>query len=322
MKSFHYNLPTKIICGDNSETFFINDLKKLSFKKVLVLTGEKSSVLNGNLKKLSDTLDKVKLSYTIESSCPRGPDFEYLSYISRKIFNSFDCIIALGGGSVIDCAKGAALQSANLNSNTKLSALGDCRNFLNATCKVVAIPTTIGTGSEGNGTFIINDICNSLRRDFFHLSIRPCIAWLDPKYVLTLDSVSVENGLIDAVAHLLEQYFSSDDELMWNDYQIIGLLQYCIKCYKSLSSWDTSEKIRSEIQIVSLISMSYFLSQGKTISWSLHKKKELMSISNDSHASLIRTHLPAWLDDISLNNKFYNRIENINFIFDFVDNIR
>ena len=321
MKSFYYNLPTKIISGEESDKFFLNEITKHSFNQVLVLTGIRSSKNNGNLDRLASLLEQAKLNYTIESSCKECPDFQYIDYIASKLTDSYDCVIALGGGSVIDCAKGASLQSANYAFNRNLSSFSDIKKYVDSKCKVVAIPTTIGTGSESNGTFIINDVDKSQRIDFFHLSVRPIIAWLDPNHIQTLETISIENGLVDVISHLLEQYFSDEDELFWSDYQIIALLKYCIKCYNEIYKWNDSIKLRNEVQIISFISMSYLFSQGKRLNWSLHNKSELTKVSTISHASLIRKYLPIWLHEKSSGKIHSDRIKKIDFVFIFIENI-
>jgi alcohol dehydrogenase class IV len=290
----------------------------LSLNKILVLTGNNSAKSNGNLASISRVLKQAKITHTVESNCPPNPDFEFLLFIANKLEKDYDCIIALGGGSVMDIAKGAALFSANLNSNDELSLVNNVKELAAASCKIIAVPTTVGTGSEANGTFIVNDKNTGQRKDFFHLSVRPHIAWLDPKHVRSLTKASVENGLIDVLSHLLEQYFSDEEELIWNDYQILGLLEYCVECYNKLDTWKDSAKFRNEVQMVSLISMSYLFAQGKTLTWSLHNNLELKKISNYSHSSVIRKYLPNWVKEKLIDKRNSIRFEKINYILNFI----
>ncbi|MEC7986514.1 MAG: iron-containing alcohol dehydrogenase, partial [Myxococcota bacterium] len=273
--------------------------------------------------RLLSCLKAAKISYSVESTCPANPDVDFISHLAKKLNRGrYDVLIALGGGSVIDAAKGIALLAANDPFTQNIWDLNTRQNCSDAFCKLIAVPTTVGTGSEGNGTFILYNKAIHKKRDYFHLSIRPSLAWLDPTNVVSLPITMVENGLIDAISHLLEQYFRDDEEDVWSDFSIVGLLEYGVECFDQRMLWERSDHLRANIQMLSLIAMSYLFSQGKRLSWSLHNELDALTDMDKSHAYLIRKHMPEWFERKIREEKNAKRSRRIQFLVPFMEAIK
>ncbi len=110
-------------------------------------------------------------------------------------------VIALGGGSPLDAAKGIALLAGNPGAAAAdADALWDAADAL----AVIAVPTTSGTGAETNGFGVIEDTCACRKVYIGHPSVRPRIAVLDPELTLGLPSrVTAATG-VDALVHGIE----------------------------------------------------------------------------------------------------------------------
>jgi alcohol dehydrogenase YqhD (iron-dependent ADH family) len=319
MKSFEYSFPTKLICGQRNEATFKRELFRLLGGDVLIVTSRNRSHYIKTFSLIIEVLEEAKSKFVVDF-CDSNPSCEYLYQLSRRIMDGKKLVIALGGGSVIDAVKAASLQAANPDIHS-LWHLEEKYSFNDSQCKIIAIPTTIGTGSEGNGTFIVYNYDLGQKRAFFNLSVRPALAWLDPDNVMSLSRLSLENGLIDCFSHFLEQYIRRDDSDLWSDYAIKGLLEFSIKCYDDLDNWSSSHELRSNVQMLSLLAMSYLFAQGKRLDWSLHNRLDRLECISQCHSAAIRCYLPAWLDEVRRDESLQNRFTDIAFVSEFVRRI-
>ena len=122
-------------------------------------------------------------------------------------------LVAVGGGSPIDAAKGIALAAVNPQRGRDLDYRGD---FATPALPIVAVPTTAGTGSETNAFGVVTDPAG--RRKFYlgHASSMPAAAILDPALTVGLPpAVTAATGL-DALTHALESYLSARPN-PWSD---------------------------------------------------------------------------------------------------------
>jgi alcohol dehydrogenase len=114
-------------------------------------------------------------------------------------------LVAVGGGSPIDAAKGIALAAVNPQRHRELDYRGD---FRSPALPIVAVPTTAGTGAETNAFGVVTDA--TARRKFYvgHVSTLPAAVILDPLLTLSLPPRATAATGIDALTHALESYLS------------------------------------------------------------------------------------------------------------------
>jgi acetaldehyde dehydrogenase/alcohol dehydrogenase len=148
-----------------------------------------------------------------------------------EVMNRFqpDTIIALGGGSAIDAAKGMWL----FYENPDADFIGMAQKFMDIRkrvykfpkmgkkAKLVAIPTTSGTGSEVTSFAVISDKANNMKYPLADYELTPDIAIIDPQFVMTLPRTSVAFTGLDVLTHAIEAYVST----LANDYTDAMALQ-------------------------------------------------------------------------------------------------
>jgi alcohol dehydrogenase class IV len=122
-------------------------------------------------------------------------------------------LVAVGGGSPIDAAKGIALAAVNPQRGRDLDYRG---NFAVPALPIVAVPTTAGTGSETNAFGVVTDPAG--RRKFYvgHASSMPVAAILDPALTVGLPPAATAATGLDALTHALESYLSARPN-PWSD---------------------------------------------------------------------------------------------------------
>jgi 4-hydroxybutyrate dehydrogenase len=203
-----YNYPTTILLGQGALSEFAKRLKDKSHKKVLIVT-DKTLEEIGIVKKLSDVLSAMNISYDVYSDTRPNPIEEDVEkgVVAYQTGNC-DSIIGLGGGSPVDVAKVIKIMVSN---PPPLSQYDDAKGGDSLIKKsmppLYAIPTTSGTGSEvgRSGVIIMRD--TGRKTIFFHPELLPSIAVLEPELTAGMSPFLTAATGMDAFVHCLESYF-------------------------------------------------------------------------------------------------------------------
>lgn len=201
---FEFKNSVKIIAGDDALSNLSYELKLLDCRKPLFLTDailEKLGTLDIVRKELKD-IDNSK----VYSDIPVDSSIHTIEKIKEFYTkNSCDGIIAVGGGSVIDTAKGLKMiLSQNASSMDEL--MGNENLKKGKFVPFVVVPTTSGTGSETTCVAVIADPDNNRKMEFISYELLPDIAVLDPKMTMSLPSKLTAATGIDALCHAIEAY--------------------------------------------------------------------------------------------------------------------
>ncbi len=178
-------------------------------QRLLLVTGGRSLEQNGRLKPLLDALRGAGLRVS-RVSVDREPDTQLVDN-ARKEIDTADCILAVGGGSVIDTGK--ALSALITNPGSILDYLeGLPEGGGNAPGRpavpLVAAPTTAGTGSEVTKNAVIQIERWGIKRSMRSESMLPETAVIDPALLETAPQKVLAASAFDALAHLLESWVS------------------------------------------------------------------------------------------------------------------
>ncbi len=145
--------------------------------------------------------------------------------------NDIDSILAVGGGSVIDCAKGMSA-ARGIKDPFKTIWLEN-KDFSKKLVPIGSILTMVGTGSEFNGGSIITYQEHKIKmRRVFPPEVYPKFSILNLEYTYSVSEYQMVSGIIDVFSHLMEQYFSGDDNT--SDYLIEGLMKSIIAAIQKL----------------------------------------------------------------------------------------
>jgi alcohol dehydrogenase len=170
-------------------------------KTSLIVTGQNSAKKSGALDDIEAVLMNNNITYHIFNEIMENPGIQIIDK-GKDIFlkNNCDFIIAIGGGSPLDAAKAISLQAAN---NTSKNQIFDTTKHIKS-LPIIAIPTTSGTGSEVTQYSVLTDDTTNKKAGFGSELIFPKIAFLDPKYTISLSKQTTLDTAIDALSHLLE----------------------------------------------------------------------------------------------------------------------
>ncbi len=199
----------KLLKGENSVLKISDLLKNKNIKSVLLVTdnGLKNlGLIDGLVKKLED--DGIKVA--VFSDVQPNPTIENVENAKDYYFaNNCEAIIAFGGGSPMDCAKGAGARISNpTRSINSMRGLFHVRKKLPL---LIAVPTTAGTGSETTIAAVITDSETHEKSAMNSTKLRPIYAALDPTLTTGLPQKITSTTGLDALTHAVEAYIGGSN---------------------------------------------------------------------------------------------------------------
>jgi alcohol dehydrogenase class IV len=225
IKNTNWNYPTPIWFGLNRTTEIKLALKELNISKPLIVTDPQFSE-NKNFKKILEHLSKDSIQFSIFTDIKGNPTGKNVSDGVLK-FNTDanDGVIAIGGGSALDAGKAIAFMSKQKEDLWFFEDVGDnwTKAIVEDMPKVIAIPTTAGTGSETGRASLIVDEDTYTKKIIFHPSILPDLVILDPELTTSLPAHLTAATGMDALAHCLEAYCSHVHHPMAHGIAIEGI---------------------------------------------------------------------------------------------------
>ncbi|MGM9535396.1 MAG: iron-containing alcohol dehydrogenase [Intestinibacter sp.] len=209
-KFFSFELPTKIIYGANCLDNLCSELKENKGQKPIIIT-DKGVSKAGILQKITDLLDKDSIPYVVYDGVeanPKDVNVEEGAKIARE--NDCDSIIAVGGGSPIDCAKSVGVLLAH--DATEIKKYEGKTAATKPLPLLITIPTTSGTGSEITFSSVITDTKNKYKMTVKSKYTAAKVAICDPVLTLSVPpAVTAATGM-DALTHAIEAYTATCSE--------------------------------------------------------------------------------------------------------------
>jgi butanol dehydrogenase len=183
--------------------------------------------------------------------------------------NNVDLILAVGGGSVIDCAKAISV-SAYCEGDAWQRYFTNFEPVDNRLVPVASILTMAGTGSEMNsGSVITNDDLKIKMGRVFNADVNPRFSILNPEYTFSVSKYQMLSGIFDMMSHLMEAYFAGTDNGTSN-YIIEGLLRSIIDSTRVAVVNQEDYEARSNLMWCSSLAMNPLAGLGKEQDWEVH----------------------------------------------------
>lgn len=283
--SFTYYNPTKLYFGEDAINNLKGELANYG-KNVVLIYGGGSIKKNGIYDAVIEILKESGKNVVEDSGVMSNPTYKKLCEgidIARKA--KADLLLAIGGGSVIDYAKGVSV-SVNLDKNIDPWE----HYYVNMNeCECTPIPvgtilTMVGTGSEMNGGSVITNEEAKLKiGKVFGPNVFPKFTILNPKYTFTVPRYQMVAGIFDIMSHIMEQYFSGDDDNT-SDYLMEGLMRSLIHSSKIAVKNPTDYDARSNIMWTSTMALNTLVGKGKSQDWMVHMIGQAIgAVTNATH---------------------------------------
>ena len=223
----------KMIKGEHALLDLVDVLKEKHLTHYMIVTTP-GFIKRGTLQSFFDALNQNDIQYSIFHDLKPDPEIYDVEKLKEMfIKESCQALIAIGGGSVIDCSKAAlaCIQMKNLDVKTVLHT-GRVSKPLPL---LIAVPTTAGTGSEVTAGAVITDPIKKRKYALSHLFLIPKYAVLDASLLTSLPSKMTAYTGMDALTHAIEAYINCFNNRKTNEYALCAIksiFQYLVPSFE------------------------------------------------------------------------------------------
>ena len=241
--AFKYFLPVNIEFG-SGKVAKAGELTKPYGKKALIVTGHSSAKKSGLYDKVKDSLKAEGIDSVLFDKVAQNP--LTTTAAEGAVFakeNGCDVVVAIGGGSIMDCAKAIAFLAVN---NGDVSDYIFGKKASDTALPIILIPTTCGTGSEGNGIAVLTNPDNGDKKSLRCNAIVAKVSIVDPECMMTMPKHVLASVGFDALCHNMEAYTSKIAQPFTDALSLYAadlIANNLVDVYKGTGSKESWEKI-------------------------------------------------------------------------------
>jgi alcohol dehydrogenase YqhD (iron-dependent ADH family) len=295
MTNFNFDTVTRILFGQGKVGEMI-PLIQAHGSRVLLAYGGGSIKTTGIYDVVVNLLKKNRIEFAELSNIQPNPRIDSVREGVRLCReNKLDFILAVGGGSVLDCCKAIA---------AGVPYEGDPWDFMMQKARIEnplpigTILTLAATGSEMNGSAVISNLETMEKRAMWSNSLRPVFSVLDPTYTYTVNKWQTAAGITDILSHIFELYFTPDTGTFVQDAIAEALMKTCVHYgHKALEKPDDYEA-RANLMWASTLALNGLIGSGKVSGdWASHgMEHELSAIYDITHGAGLAIVFPYWME--------------------------
>ncbi|MBO4645513.1 MAG: iron-containing alcohol dehydrogenase [Bacteroidales bacterium] len=267
---FTYCNPTTIYFGKKSMSHLTEELQRYG-ANILLVYGKNSIKKTGIYDQICAILRETGKKVTELAGINSNPRYTQVLEGGRLVReNHIDLILAVGGGSVIDCSKAIAA-SAYYEGDPWQHYWMEQGPIENKVVPVASVLTMTGTASEMNTGSVITNEEKKLKvgRVFPFPDLCPKFSILNPEFTYTVPKTQMVSGIADIFSHLMEQYFSGDDDCT-SDYLLEGVMLSLINASRKALVNPEDYEARSNIMWCATMGLNKILALSKTQDWEVH----------------------------------------------------
>lgn len=291
MNNFTFYAPTYFVFGKETENETGKYVKRFGGTKVLIHYGGGSVVRSGLLDRVKKSLDEEKIAYVELGGVMPNPR-SGLVYEGVELCKSegIDFILAVGGGSTIDSAKGIAAGAMYD---------GDFWDFYQGKKVTEALPigtvlTIAAAGSEGSPDSVVTKEEGMYKRATSGEALRPKFTIMNPELTQTLPAYQTACGITDIIAHLYERYLTNTKEVEVTDRMIEALLLTMIYEGPRVIEDPNNYEARANIMWAGMMAHNNSCGVGRSQDWASHNiEHELSAMYDCAHGAGLAVVMPA-----------------------------
>jgi alcohol dehydrogenase YqhD (iron-dependent ADH family) len=296
MRNFTIYNPVKLHFGKNvCET--LGEAAKAYGKNVLLLYGKGSAQRFGYYDIVKDQLEKAGMNITEFSGIKPNPINTFAdeaAMLGRKA--KVDLIVALGGGSVIDSAKYIAV---SIKENTKVWDIAKNKTEPKDAVPLIAVLTIAATGTEMNQFAVIQNDETNEKIGYGCDNMYPKESFLDPQFTYSVPPVHTTYGVVDLIAHSLENFFGIGESPL-ADRVAASVIKEAMHYGPKVLEEPENYEYRANIMMMATMALNGTTAWGKNGGdWGVHSIGHNLSVMFDtSHGASLSVAYPAWFKHI------------------------
>ncbi len=266
---FTFYNPTKVYFGKTALSNLAGELSNYG-ENVMLLYGKNSIKKIGLYDEILSILKTCNKNVVELAGVNPNPRYSQVLQGAKLVKeHNVHLILAVGGGSVIDCAKAISV-AAYAEGDAWQKYWIDFQPLTHTPVPVGAVLTMTGTASEMNGGSVITNEEKMIKTGrVFPPEANPKFSILNPEYTYTVPKIQMVSGIFDIFSHLLEQYFSGNDDNT-TDCVIEGVLDSLITSARVAINDPTNYEARSNIMWCATLGLNGVTRVSKTGDWEVH----------------------------------------------------
>ena len=311
MNNFDLYLNTHVFFGREAASNIPQNINCYG-NRVLMVYGGGSIFKNGVYEEVTTILQNGGIEYIELGGIDPNPRIASVregAKICKE--NNIDVVLAVGGGSTVDCAK--AIAAAACYSGDAWDLVLD-KSKVTKALPIFVVLTVAATGSEMDCGAVISNPETKDKYDFDSPWMRPSCAFMDPTHTFTVPKKQTAAGTVDIMSHVLEAYFSRAQGFM-QDRIAEALLKTCIVNGNVALDNPTDYDARANLMWASSWAINGLTSCGKGQAWSVHQIEHMLSGYYDiTHGVGLAILTPVWMEyvlDESSVDKFAEYAKNV-----------
>ncbi|EFE12863.1 iron-containing alcohol dehydrogenase [Clostridium sp. M62/1] len=283
MNNFIFQNATKVYFGKGCVKEYLACLTK-DADTILLAYGGGSIKRNGVYDEITDILKKEGKTIVEFSGIMSNPTYAKVqegAKLARD--NHADMILAVGGGSTMDCCKAVSLQ-AGYDGDIWEDFWAHQGVIDFAPLPLGVIVTVAGTGSECNGGAVITNEEKKIKMGRDYPKLNPTFALMDPTYTYSVPMGQMVSGSFDILSHIMETYFSEPDEDNVSDDIMEALMRSVIRNLREAMKNSEDYTARSNLMWDSTMAENRVIKMGKKCDFECHNMEhQLGAYSNCNH---------------------------------------
>ncbi len=236
--------------GKGAREELAGEIKKRGFKKVF-LVSDKSLVEAGVAKKVEDILTNAGIDYDLYSEIKPNPTIKNVTDgVEACKASNADVIVAVGGGSSMDTAKGISIVMTNPD-RADIKSLNGLSNTVNRGMPVIALPTTAGTAAEVTINYVITDEEREIKMVCVDPNDIPILAIIDSELMASMPKGLAAATGMDALTHAVEGYITKAHNEMSD--------MFHMKAIKLIFKYLTSAVNKKDPEAVEMMGLAQYI---------------------------------------------------------------
>jgi len=306
MQNFNFHSPTNIFFGQGQIEALGEQVSRYG-SRVLLLYGKNSIKRSGIYDTAVEQLTSRGISYVELSGVDPNPRLTTVmegAALCRE--HNLDFVLAVGGGSVIDCAKGIAVARYYD---------GDPWDFWDQKAEPVralpigAVLTLAATGSEMNNVSVVTNEALREKRGLRNEHFPPRFSILDPAYTFTVPRNQTAAGVADILTHVYEYYFTIDQSAWLQDRMAEAVMKTCVRYGPLAYAEPENYEARANLMWAGSMALNGVVSRGKEFDGFNHLTEHAISAIYDlTHGVGLAILTPHWME-YTLNERTVARYE-------------
>ena len=278
MQKFVYEYATKVYFGEGAAREHLAEAVSGYGKNVMLAYGGGSVKKNGIYDELKTILENAGKTVTDFSGIMSNPTYAKVQEGAKLAKEQkIDFILAVGGGSVIDCCKIVAAQAKTDKDLWEMEMTE--HQFPTEVLPMGAVVTASGTGAEMNGGAVITNEEKIIKAGM--AAAAPRFAILDPEYTMSLPRMQVISGAFDTLSHAMETYFGNSDQDNVSDDVALAIMRNTVVNMRRLLKNINDIQARSNLMWDSAMAENGILKVGRVTDFQAHQLEHQLGAYTD-----------------------------------------